>query len=193
MDRTTVRDRVASPALHRLAATSLAGSLLILTVAAPANAQGFGDGTIYAVADCNLATKTANVSVVVMEPSTYANSGLVFYVEVYAKSRSTNRWDFIRGGQTGTVKTWSLYNPNPFVSSQQSWMNSPATIFRAAFSGRTEDYYDIYIKYWYATPGSKTWTGQSGFTVAGDPHSSITITSNDGFGNLSSPASNCYL
>jgi hypothetical protein len=194
MNRTTLRDRIATTQLRRLTATALAGSLFVLATAAPVQARSFGgDGIVYAVADCNLATKKATVSVVAMEPAKYASSGLVFYTEVWAKARSASRYDLIRGAQSPVIKTWSQYNPNPFVSNQLSWMNSPKSVLGTAFSGRYEDYYDIYVRIWFRLPTSTTWTGSYDFTVAGDPHSSITITSNDGYGNLSSPASNCYL
>jgi len=179
---------------RRLAATALAGSVLVLAAAAPASAQTFGgDGKIYASVNCNLATKTASVSVVVMEPAKYATSGLVFYTEVWAKARSETKYNLIRGAQSPVLKTWSQYNPNPFVGNQLSWMNNPTTVLTTAFTGRLESYYDITIKWWFRTPTSSTWAGPYAFTAAGDAHSSITITSNDGFGNLTSPISNCYL
>jgi hypothetical protein len=180
--------------MRRLAAITLLAGLSLLGAAAPAQAQSFGsDGAIYAVVDCNLATNTASVSVVVMEPFKYATSGLVFYTEVWAKSRGESRYNLIRSVQTKTVKTWSTYNPNPFVPGSASWMNNPTTILSTSFTGRVEDYYDIYVKWWFRLPTSSSWNGAYGFTVAGDPHSHIDITSNDGFGNLSSPATQCFL
>lgn len=180
--------------VRRMAAMVLVGSLFAIGAATPVSAQTLGgDGKIYAVVDCNLATKTANVSVAVMEPAKYATSGLVFYTELFAKARHETRYNFIKGGQSSVIKTWSKYNPNPFVSNQLSWMNSPVTVFNGAFTGNVEAYYDIYIKYWFRVPTSSSWAGPYGFVVSSDPHSYITITSNDGFGNLSSQASNCYL
>ncbi len=193
MNGTTLGTRRLATPLRRLGAIALAGSLSLVAAAQPAAAQTFGDGKIYAAVDCNLATKTASVAVVVMEPSKYATSGLAFYTEVWAKSRGETRYNLIRGAQTATVKTWSTYNPNPFVGNQLSWMNSPTTIARTAFTGRVEDSYDIYVKWWYRLPTATTWAGPYGFTVAGDAHSVITVTSNDGFGNLTSSTSSCYL
>jgi len=150
-------------------------------------------GKVYASVDCNLATKTASVYVIAMEPAKFASSGLVFYTQVWAKARHETTYNLIKGAQSPVIKTWSQYNPNPFVSSQLSWMNNPTTVFSTSFTGNVEAYYDIYVRYWTRTPNSSAWTGPFGFTVASDPDSYIYITSNDGFGNLSSQASNCYL
>ena len=194
MDRTTPRNRIGTRSIRRLTALALAGSAMTLVAAAPVQAQTIGaDGKIYAVADCNLKTKTANVWVYVMEPSKYATSGLVFYTEVWAKARSDTKYNLIRSGESSVIKTWSKYNPNPYVSSELSWMNDPKVVTSTAFTGRVEAYYDIYVKYWFRVPASSNWAGPYGFTAAGDQHSAIYITSNDGFGNLTSPASNCYL
>jgi hypothetical protein len=184
----------ASVAVRRVAAVALVGSLCLIGTAAPVSAQSLvGGGKIYAAVDCNLATKTASVSVAVMEPAKFASSGLVFYTELWAKARHETRYNLIRAAQSPVIKTWSQYNPNPFVSSQLSWMNSPKTVFTGAFTGNVEAYYDIYVKYWYRVPTSSSWAGFYGFTVATDADSVIYITSNDGYGNLSSQASNCFL
>ena len=88
MNRTTLTNRIGTRRMRRLTIIALTGSVLALTAAAPASAQTFGsDGYIYAAVDCNLTTKTANVSVSVMEPR-YTVSGLVFYTQVFAKAHS---------------------------------------------------------------------------------------------------------
>ena len=196
MYQSTIISRVGrtSRALRRLAGIALVSAVCLIVTAGPAGAQTLGvDGKVYGVADCNLATKTASVSVVAMEPAAYATSGLTFLTQVWAKARYETKYNLIGSGQSPLIKTWAQYNPNPFVSNQLSWFNSPKTIFSTSFTGRVEAYYDIHVMYWFAAPGATQWTGPFSFDLGSDRDSHLTITSNDGFGTLSSPATVCFL
>ncbi len=193
MNRTTLTNRIGTRRMRRLTIIALTGSVLALTAAAPASAQTFGsDGYIYAAVDCNLTTKTANVSVSVMEPR-YTVSGLVFYTQVFAKAHSAKLYNFIGDGQTPVIRTWSQYNSDPFGSNRLDWEGGPARIFDTAFTGSIETTYDIYVKYWYRLPTSSTWAGPYGFTVPGDPHSTVTLTTSYGGGHWTRSSGTCNL
>jgi hypothetical protein len=185
----TRRNIGALTAIRRLAATALVGGLCLIATAVPVSAQTFGPlgggGKIYGTADCYMATRTANVWVSVMEPKIYASSGLYFYTEIWAKSRDETRYNFISGGQSPLVKTWSPYSDGV----NTNWGNNPTTIFSGSFTGSVQAYYDILVRYWYAPPGAN-WTGPYGFTLATDPSSRITIVSSWGQGAY---PSDCFL
>jgi hypothetical protein len=156
------------------------------------HAQGFGDGAVWATAECHLATNTGNVWVSVLNPGQHL-LGLNYYVEVYAKGRSESRYNLIKSGPaTGIVNTWRYTNTNDFVPNSGRFTNYQTTVFFASFTGSRDGTYDIWVKWWFKKPSVSTWTGPYGFNVADDPHSHI-FTFSSSYGTSYDETSDCNL
>jgi hypothetical protein len=180
--------------VRRLGAIVIAGGMFLTMSAAPVGAQTFGgDGRLFAAVDCHLATNTAYVFIKAENPSAYKTTGLYYFTQVWAKSRNETSYNLISSGQSALTKTWTYYSNNPFANNSGGYFQNTTIISRPSFTGSVNGYYDIYVRYWIAAPGARAWTGPYGFTVAGDRDSSILVTSNNGYGNLSDQVSDCSL
>lgn len=150
-----------------------------------------GGGFVRGVAECHFASRVANVWVSVQLPDAIAATGNYFYTEIWAKARSDVGYNRINAAYSPLITTATLYT-NPFVPGGTMVQNAPKTILFGSFSGRINAYYDIQVKWWAKAPGGQ-WGGPYVFNLKGDPHSSFTYYSNDGYGNIGSPATDCYL
>jgi hypothetical protein len=179
--------KIAGKIVSRATAALVFGAFALTATAQPASAQSTGTGgKIYAVAECRLATNRADVTVTVMNPDKYRTSGLVYFVEFWAKPSASTTWTKITQVQTGVVKT----HKSTVISGVT--MNDPTRILATAFTG-PNGAYDMYVRYWFKTPTATTWSPMYGFVVGTDPDSVTYTISNDGYGELSSQTSRCNL
>jgi hypothetical protein len=177
--------------VRRLATIVLVGGLCLSITAAPLSAQTLNDGgKIYGVADCRMATRSANVWVVVQVPNANLANGLYFYTEIWAKARFESKYVRISAAYSPLVKG-TLYDPDPFFPGPLAYRNDPTTILFGSFTGSVSAYYDIHVMWWSRVPGGQ-WAGPTPFNLKGDSDSWITNYSNV-YGDLGSPASDCRL
>jgi hypothetical protein len=183
---------VATGIVRRFAALVIVGGLCLGITAAPVSAQSLnGGGRVYGVADCYMATRSANVWVNVQLPDALLSTGAYFYTELYAKARFETKYARISAAYSPLIKG-TPYNNGSFVPGPTLLRNDPKNILFGSFTGNVHAYYDIHVMWWSRLPGGQ-WGAANWFNLKGDPDSWITNFSNDGTGNLGRTSPDCYL